>query len=146
MPVQKMGNDPAMKIAIVGMAFRFPGGVNSEKSFWEVLKQGRDVIGTIGEDRWSTDSYYHPRPAEPGRSLTLSAGLLDRVDGFDAAFFGISPREARNMDPQHRLVLELTWEALENGGQLPGRLAGSDCAVYLGISSNDYGFAIRWMT
>ncbi|NOR18833.1 MAG: type I polyketide synthase WcbR, partial [Xanthomonadales bacterium] len=128
-----------MKIAIVGMAFRFPGGVYSEKSFWDVLKQGRDVVGSIDEDRWSTDTYYHPRPAEPGRSLTLSAGLLDRVDGFDAAFFGISPREARKMDPQHRLVLELTWEALENGGQLPERLAGSDCAVYLGISSNDYG-------
>ena len=130
-----MENDAAMKIAIVGMAFRFPGGVYSEKGFWDVLKKGKDVVGTLGEDRWSMHSYDHPRPAEPGRSLTRSAGLLDRVDGFDAAFFGISPREARRMDPQHRLVLELTWEAMENGGQLPGHLAGSDCAVYLGISS-----------
>ena len=134
-----MAADNAMKIAIVGMAFRFPGGAYCEESFWEILKQGRDVIGAIGDDRWATDTYYHPRPSEPGRSLTLSAGLLEHVDGFDAAFFGISPREARKLDPQHRLVLELTWEAMENAGRVPMHLAGSDCAVYLGISSTDYG-------
>jgi acyl transferase domain-containing protein/NADPH:quinone reductase-like Zn-dependent oxidoreductase/acyl carrier protein/NADP-dependent 3-hydroxy acid dehydrogenase YdfG len=127
------------RIAIVGMACRFPGGVADEDGLWALLRSTRDAVGTLGDDRWSTEVWFHPRRAEPGRSVTLSAGLLERVDAFDAAFFGISPREARQMDPQQRLLLELTWEALENGGQPPDRLAGSDCAVYIGISSTDYG-------
>ena len=125
-------------IAIVGMACRFPGGASSPESFWECLAQGRDLVAEIGESRWGTEYYYHPNPQAPGRSYTWSAGVLDDIDRFDAAFFGISPREAAEMDPQQRLLLELTWEALENGAQVPERLAGSDCAVYIGISSTDY--------
>ena len=128
-----------MKIAIVGMSFRFPGGGDREDKFWEILKDGKDVISTIGEERWATDIYGHPVRSEPGASVTWSAGLLDQIDEFDASFFGITPREADQMDPQQRILLELCWEAFENGGQIPSELAGSDCAVYLGISSLDYG-------
>ncbi len=71
--------------------------------------------------------------------MTFSAGVLSRIDQFDAGFFGISPREAAWLDPQQRLLLELAWEAMENGGLPPSRLAGSDCAVYVGISGLDYG-------
>ena len=127
------------KIAIIGMAFRFPGDLDSEESFWQVLKNGRDVVGRIGKDRWATDVLSHPKRTEPGRSITFSAGVLSRLDGFDAAFFGISPREAGRLDPQQRLLLELAWEAMENGGMAPSKLAGSDCAVYVGISGLDYG-------
>ena len=125
-------------IAIVGMACRFPGGASSPEAFWESLAKGRDLVGRIDERRWGTEYYYHPNPQTPGRSYTWSAGVLDDIDRFDAAFFGISPREAAEMDPQQRLLLELAWEALEDGAQVPERLSGSDCAVYIGISSTDY--------
>ena len=125
-------------IAVVGMACRFPGGASSPEALWDRLAQGRDLVGEIDEKRWGTEFYYHPNPQVPGRSYTWSAGVLDDIDRFDAAFFGISPREAAEMDPQQRLLLELTWEALEDGAQVPERLAGSDCAVYIGISSTDY--------
>ena len=121
------------------MAFRFPGDLSTEEAFWQVLKDGRDMVGRIGEDRWATDVLSHPRRSEPGRAITFSAGLLSRLDEFDAAFFGISPREASRLDPQQRLLLELAWEAMENGGIAPSALAGSDCAVYVGISGLDYG-------
>ena len=125
-------------IAIVGMACRFPGGASSPAAFWKCLEQGRDLVGTVDERRWGTEYYYHPDPQVPGRSYTWAAGVLEDLDRFDAAFFGISPREASEMDPQQRLLLELAWEALEDGAQVPERLAGSDCAVYIGVSSTDY--------
>ena len=126
------------KIAIVGMSCRFPGEASSPEAYWEVLKQGKDVVTEVSADRWGTDFYKHPDKKEPGKSYTFAAGVLDQVDEFDAAFFGISPREAAQMDPQQRLLLELTWEALEDGKQIPESLAGSQCAVYVGIASTDY--------
>ena len=137
----KCGINPgcADAIAIVGMAFRFPGDLGDESAFWSALTAGRDLVGAIGGDRWAVDALAHPRRSEPGRSVTFSAGVLSRVDEFDAQFFGISPREAAWLDPQQRLLLELAWEAMENGGQVPAHLAGSDCAVYVGISGLDYG-------
>jgi phthiocerol/phenolphthiocerol synthesis type-I polyketide synthase C len=128
-----------MRVAVVGMGFRFPGGICDEPSFWRVLSEGLDVVSAIPEERWGTNYYGHPKRGEPGKSITWSAGVIDQSGAFDAPFFGISPREANNLDPQQRLLLELTWEALENGGQIPCRLAGSDCAVYVGISGTDYG-------
>ena len=120
------------------MACRFPGEANSPEAYWEVLKQGKDLVTEISADRWGTDFYQHPDKKEPGKSYTFSAGVLPQVDEFDASFFGISPREAAQMDPQQRLLLELTWEALEDGRQVPESLAGSQCAVYVGIASTDY--------
>lgn len=129
----------AQKIAIVGVAFRFPGDLNSEAAFWQALTAGEDLVGEIDPDRWATEVLKHPKRSEPGRSVTFSAGVLSRIDEFDAGFFGISPREAAWMDPQQRLMLELSWEAMENGGLPASRLAGSDCAVYVGVSGFDYG-------
>ena len=120
------------------MACRFPGADNPAE-FWDILKQGRDVVSEISADRWGTDYYFHPNRAVPGKSYTFSAGVVNDVEHFDADFFGISPREASQMDPQQRLLLELAWEALEDGGQVAERLAGSNCAVYIGISSMDWG-------
>lgn len=125
-------------IAIVGMAFRFPGDLSSEQGLWSALKEGRDLVTKVPSDRWAVDELQHGKRSEPGRSITFSAGVLSRIDEFDAGFFGISPREAAWLDPQQRLLLELAWEALENGGHVPSSLAGSDCAVYVGISSLDY--------
>lgn len=126
-------------IAIIGMAFRFPGDISDEQSFWEALTQGRDLVSQIDAERWDTERLKHPKRSEPGRSNTFSAGVLSRIDEFDAAFFGISPREAAVLDPQQRLLLELAWESLENSGIAPTTIAGSDCSVYVGISGSDYG-------
>jgi acyl transferase domain-containing protein/NADPH:quinone reductase-like Zn-dependent oxidoreductase/acyl carrier protein/NADP-dependent 3-hydroxy acid dehydrogenase YdfG/SAM-dependent methyltransferase len=128
-----------MPIAIVGCAFRFPGDLADETSLWHALKQGQDMVGTIGPERWATDQLRHPKRSEPGRSISFSAGVLSRIDEFDANFFGISPREAAWLDPQQRLLLELTWEAMENAGQVPSQLEGSRCGVFVGISGLDYG-------
>lgn len=126
-------------VAIVGMAFRFPGDMGDERIFWDALLDGRDFVTQISPSRWATDELQHPVRGEAGRSVTFSAGVLSRIDQFDAEFFGISPREASWLDPQQRLLLELAWEAMENGGMPPSRIAGSDCAVYVGISGLDYG-------
>lgn len=126
------------KVAIVGMACRFPGEANSPEAYWDVLKNAKDLVTEVSSERWGTDFYQHPDKKEAGKSYTFAAGVLPHVDEFDASFFGISPREAAQMDPQQRLLLELTWEALENGQQVPETLAGSQCAVYIGIASTDY--------
>ncbi len=129
----------AQGIAIVGMAFRFPGDLADEDSLWDALGSGRDLVTEVPASRWAVDELQHGKRSEPGRSITFAAGVLSRIDEFDAAFFGISPREAAWLDPQQRLLLELSWEAMENGGLPASSLAGSDCAVYVGISSLDYG-------
>ena len=126
-------------IAVIGMAFRFPGDVHDEASMWNLLKNGKQGITRISDDRWPVDALQHSDRSEPGRSVTFSAGVLSDIDQFDAAFFGISPREAAWLDPQQRLLLEMTYEALENAGVKPSSLAGSRCGVYVGISGLDYG-------
>jgi hypothetical protein len=105
-----------------------------------------DLVGgpgcdpTDSEQRWSQSHFYHPRQGLPGRTQASWAGLIDGIDRFDPRPFGISPREASRMDPQQRMVLETAWEALEDGGQVLERLAGSDTAVFVGISSWDYTY------
>ncbi|WP_328984931.1 SDR family NAD(P)-dependent oxidoreductase [Thiorhodovibrio winogradskyi] len=127
-----------MPIAIVGAACRLPGGIDTLEKFWLALREGRDLVTEIPRDRWSREAFFHPRKATRGKSYTWSAGVLPQVDHFDAAFFGISPRKARQMDPQQRILLELAWEALEDGGQIPEKLKESACGVYLGLASTDY--------
>lgn len=126
-------------IAIIGLAFRFPGDVQNESGMWDMLARGRHAITRIPADRWPVDELQHVNRAEPGRSVTFSAGVLSGIDQFDAAFFGISPREAAWLDPQQRLLLEMSREAMENAGVKPTSLAGSRCGVYVGISGLDYG-------
>jgi acyl transferase domain-containing protein/SAM-dependent methyltransferase len=132
----------AEPIAIVGMGLRFPGGAHDAESFAELLWSGRDAIGPIPSDRWPVDSFFAADPDAPGKMTTRQGGFLDEIDQFDADFFGIAPREAASMDPQQRLFLEVSWEALENAGQSPAALAGSSTGVYLGISNSDYGRAL----
>lgn len=125
-------------IAIVGASCRFPGGANDLDSFWDILKNGRDVISEVPPDRWSADAFYDPDPDAPGKICTKLGGFLSQPVGeFDARFFGISPREAESMDPQQRLLMELCWEALENANMVPGELFKSNIGVFMGISSLD---------
>ena len=108
--------------AIVGYAARFPGAADADE-FWDVLRQGRDAISEVPEDRWDLGEFYDPDPEAPGKIVTRRAGFIDDVIGFDASFFGVSAREARWIDPQHRLLLETAWQALEHSGTAPMALA-----------------------
>ncbi|MBI3243491.1 MAG: SDR family NAD(P)-dependent oxidoreductase [Chloroflexi bacterium] len=125
-------------IAIIGIGCRFPGGVNSPESFWNALVNGLDAIAEIPASRFDVDAFYDSKPATPGKMMTRWGGFLDDIDKFDALFFGISPREADRMDPQQRLLLETAWEALEDAGQAPDKLVGSQTGVFVGLWLNDY--------
>ena len=131
-------NEP---IAIIGIGCRFPGA-DGPAAFWRLLSDGVDVISEIPPERWDADAFYDPNGTAPGTATTRWGGFLDQVDQFDPEFFGISPREAARMDPQQRLLLEVAWEALEDAGQVPERLAGSRTGVFVGISTNDYGLQL----
>ncbi|XVS67797.1 SDR family NAD(P)-dependent oxidoreductase [Actinosynnema sp. CA-299493] len=126
-------------IAIVGMACRFPGGLDSPEQLWEAFTEGRDVIGPFPADRgWDTE-------ALSAESTARAGGFLDAA-AFDADFFGVSPREALAMDPQQRLLLQVSWEALEHAGVDPHRLRGSAGGVFVGVSSQDYVSLLRQAT
>jgi acyl transferase domain-containing protein/acyl-CoA synthetase (AMP-forming)/AMP-acid ligase II/acyl carrier protein len=126
-------------IAIVGIGCRFPGADGPDE-FWRLLSGGMDATTDVPADRWDVDAFYNPDPSVPGTAVTRRGGFLGQVDQFDFQFFGISPRESAQMDPQQRLLLEVAWEALEDAGQVPDALAGSRTGVFVGISTNDYGF------
>ncbi|MBW0019022.1 MAG: type I polyketide synthase [Mycobacterium sp.] len=125
-------------IAVIGMGCRFPGNVDGPGTFWELLVDGRDAVHEVPPDRWDAAAYYDPDPQQPGRMTTKCGGFLGDVAGFDAEFFGISPAEAAAMDPQHRLLVEIAWEALEHAALPPESLAETRTAVIMGLSSWDY--------
>ncbi|MFB7958363.1 type I polyketide synthase, partial [Streptomyces sp. NPDC056045] len=125
-------------IAIVSMACRLPGGIDTPEAFWELLASGGDAVGGLPE-RWRELDLFDPDPESVGKSYAREGGFIDDIEGFDASFFGISPREALSMDPQQRLVLEASWEALERAGIRPDALTGSSTGVYLGAMTSDYG-------
>jgi acyl transferase domain-containing protein/NADPH:quinone reductase-like Zn-dependent oxidoreductase/SAM-dependent methyltransferase/acyl carrier protein len=121
------------------MGCRFPGNANSPEEFWKLLCAGVDPIRIVPMDRWDLRSYYDPNHSAPGKLHSQWGGFVQNIDQFDADFFGISPREAARMDPQHRLLLEVAYEALEDAGLVPEQLAGSNAGVFIGISTCDYG-------
>ena len=126
-------------IAIVGMSCRFPAGAESLEDYWRLLNSGVDATSEVPASRWDIDRFYSPGAPVPGKLYTRRGAFLSSpVDTFDPTFFGISPREAPSLDPQHRMLLELTWEALEDAGIPPGALAGSQTGVYVGVSTSDY--------
>src|SRR5205085_2860103 len=108
------------------------------EAFWDLVAGGVHAVGEIPRDRWDVDEYYDPDPEAPGRMATRWGGFLDGIDRFDSQFFGIAPRDAASMDPQHRILLEVAWEALEDAGQAPPRLMGSRTGVFVGITASDY--------
>lgn len=136
---QALRNEP---IAVIGLSCRFPGAADSE-AFWELLSNGVDAIGEVPAERWDRDSYFSPDPEQPGKIYTRHGGFLKDIDQFDARFFGLSPREAVTMDPQHRLLLEQAWIALEDARIPVDRLVGSRTGVFVGITSADYAGLVK---
>ncbi len=120
------------------MACRLPGGVDSPQQLWDALLDGRDFVTEIPDDRWDAEAYYDPEPGVPGRSVSRWGAFLDDVGGFDCDFFGMTEREATAIDPQHRLLLETAWEAIEFAGIDPSKLAGSRTGVFVGLTHSDY--------
>ncbi|HEY1442479.1 MAG TPA: polyketide synthase, partial [Mycobacterium sp.] len=133
-----MINTPVTPIAVIGMACRLPGGIDSPESLWEALLRGDDLVTEVPPDRWDADEYYDPEPGVPGRSVCKWGAFLDDVAGFDPEFFGINEREAAAIDPQHRLLLETSWEAMEHAGFTPDTIAGSLTGVFVGLTHGDY--------
>src|SRR5690606_19983521 len=128
------GGEP---IAIGGMAGRCPGA-DSIEEFWGLLREGRDAVGKVPEERWNADALHDESPLALGKIATNQGGFLRDVARFDAAFFHIPAREADSLDPQHRLLLEVAWHALEEAAIDPRGLKGTRTGVFVGISNSDY--------
>ena len=135
--VRELEQASSEPIAIIGYAARFPASPDAD-SFWDLLRDERDGISPIPADRWDADAFYNADPDAAGKVMTRRAGFAADVADFDAQFFSVSPREAEYMDPQHRMVLETAWHAIEHAGIAPSDLEGSQTGFFLGLSTHDY--------
>jgi myxalamid-type polyketide synthase MxaB len=140
--LDKLEQEKTEPIAIIGMSCRFPGADDPE-SFWKLLRSGSNSVSKIPDERWHIKNYYDPDPTVPGKMPLRYGYFLKDIDQFDADFFRISHREAGAIDPQHRLLLEVSWEALERSGQVPDRLAGSSTGVFIGLTCEDYNDVVQ---
>ncbi len=125
------------RFAIIGYAARLPGAADADQ-YWEVLRGGRDAISEVPADRWDVEEFFDSDPDAAGKMVTRRAGFVDDVTGFDAPFFGVSAREANLMDPQHRLLLETSWRAVEHSGTAPTTLANTRTGVFVGLATHDF--------
>ncbi|KAI9702722.1 MAG: Type I Iterative PKS [Bogoriella megaspora] len=127
------------KIAVVGMACRFPGGAEDVEKFWQLLTEGRDVHSQIPSDRFDVNTHVDPTGKKSNTSKTPYGCFVDNPGLFDAMFFGMSPREAEQTDPMHRLALITAYEALESSGYVHGRgVHTRRVGTFYGQASDDY--------
>ncbi|MDZ4270652.1 MAG: polyketide synthase, partial [Mycobacterium sp.] len=126
-------------IALVGIGCRLAGDITTPDQFFSFLVGGGSAVTEVPAERWEPYRHRDPRNAAVLRETTPWGTFIDDLPGFDAEFFGVSPREAELMDPQQRLAVEVSWEALEHAGIAPRSLAGTDTAVLMGVNSDDYG-------
>src|ERR1700757_1377496 len=134
-------NGPAERvdIAVVGLSTRLPGDMNTPDETWQALLEGRDAITDLPEGRWA-EFLEEPRLAARVAKARTRGGYLKDIKGFDSEFFAVAKTEADNIDPQQRMALELTWEALEHARIPASSLRGEPVGVYVGVSNHDYGF------
>jgi acyl transferase domain-containing protein/aryl carrier-like protein len=135
--VEALQAERSPPIAVVGMACRFPGADGID-ALWRLLEAGADAVRPVPPDRWDNAAWHSADPDAPGRVAFQQAAFLADVDGFDNDLFGISAREAAQMDPQHRIGLEVAWHAFEHAGLRPGTLAGAAAGVFLGLNAGDH--------
>lgn len=128
-------NSKLKKVAIIGISCRFPGGIETPENFWDLLISQKDTIHTLPPQRWrwpeNIDVTCQHRGIDRG-------GFFESVDQFDATYFKISPREAKLMDPQQRMLLEMSRHCFDDAGYEHAAIYGSDTAVFIGISNTDY--------
>lgn len=135
---EKLENkDDSDDIAIIGMDCRFPGARDVDE-FWKVLRDGIDCIGEVPEDRWSNELLFSKDIYEEGKTYCKYGGFIEKVDEFDNKLFNIPKSESIHMDPQQRMLLELSWSGLEKAGYNPKSLIGKNVGVFVGCSSQDY--------
>ncbi len=125
-------------IAVVGIGCRLPGGADSAARFWELLKDGIDASGDVPRSRFDVEPFFDPVRGALGKTY-VRRGAFVEADAFDAGFFGLGPREAEELAPEHRLLLEVAWEALEDAGYGPSSLAESMTSLFLGMTASHYG-------
>jgi len=135
-PGKRHGELPS--IAVIGLSGKFPKSENAAE-FWNVIRNKKDCVIEVPEDRWDMGKYYDEDPRAPGKSYCRHIGAVDGPDLFDPLFFNMSPREAKLTDPQQRLFLEQSHACLEDAGYSPEALSGSRCGVFAGCSAGDYG-------
>lgn len=145
--LQSAGPSPAPSlarsrpIAIVGIGCRF-ADLRGPAEFWEMARSGRNTVREVPAHRvglgYDIDHFYDPRPGIPGKVYSRLGGFLDHPELFDPAAFGLTPRDAIGMEPQQRLMIEVTWDALEDAGIPPESLQGERVAVILGLMAEDY--------
>jgi polyketide synthase 13 len=133
----RKGPAERVDIAIVGLSTRFPGDMNSPDETWQALMEGRDAITDLPEGRW-VEFLEEPRLAGRVAKARTRGGYLKDIKGFDSEFFAVAKTEADNIDPQQRMALELTWEALEHARIPASSLRGRAVGMYVGVSNNDY--------
>ncbi|GAA0615091.1 hypothetical protein GCM10010174_36010 [Kutzneria viridogrisea] len=142
--LQELESGVQEPIAVVAMTCRYPGGVDSPEQLWRLVAEGTDAVSAFPEDRgWDTAALFGDNPDDSGKSYVSRGGFVGGVAEFDAGFFGVSPREAVAMDPQQRMLLELSWEAFERGGIDVSSLRGSHVGVFVGSNGQDYGDLIE---
>lgn len=133
-PIEALSDPPQDRdqaVAIVGMACRFPGALHSPDQLWQALIDGVDTVGPASPARQAL------RVAGAG-AFRWQAGLLEDIAAFDAGFFRLSPREVEWLDPQQRLLMEISWQALEHAGIAPSALRGGDHGVFVGLMGSEY--------
>lgn len=130
------------EVAVIGYSCRFPGDANNPEGFWHVLANRLDTVTEIKSDRFDYRNYYSDNPDDEGKMVTKKASFLqDDIKTFDNIHFGLSAIEAASIDPQHRLLLEVSWEAMENSALNIEELKGSRTGVFIGISAYEYANA-----
>lgn len=126
-----------MDIAIIGMSCKFPEA-ESYSEFWDNLIQKKSSITEIPSARWDWKKYWGDPVKEAMKSFSKWGGFVKDVDAFDASFFGLLPQAAQAMDPQQRIMLELSWACLEDAGIAPSTLRGKKVGVIYGVFNHDY--------
>ncbi|KAL7894249.1 polyketide synthase [Trichoderma sp. SZMC 28014] len=134
-----MRSQGPIPVAIIGMGCRYPGGANSPEKLWNVVSEGRSGWSEVPLDRFNHQAFYHPDPEIPGTINQKGGHFIDQdIAAFDAGFFGIAQQEADTLDPQQRVVLETTWEAVENAGIPMHEFKGSDTGIFVAMFGHDF--------